>query len=211
MHRDSQRIRVLCVDDHRLVLQGIALIIGTQPDLEVVGCATTGEEAVQLFRAHRPDVTLLDLQLPRMTGLDTIREMRKENPEARVIVVTMYQGDEDIHRALEAGAATYLLKDTLSDELVKMVREVHGGGRPMTHDMQLRLAERSAYPSLTRREIEVLDLISEGLRNKDIAVMLGISNETVQVHVKNIFAKLDVEDRTAAVHVALRRGIIHLT
>ena len=211
MHRDSQRIRVLCVDDHRLVLQGIALIIGTQPDLEVVGCATTGEEAVHLFRAHRPDVTLLDLQLPRMSGLDTIREIRTENPEARVIVVTMYQGDEDIHRALEAGAATYLLKDTLSDELVKMVREVHRGGRPMTEDIQLRLAERSSYQPLTRREIEVLDLISEGLRNKDIAVMLGISNETVQVHVKNIFAKLDVEDRTAAVHVALRRGIIHLT
>ena len=211
MPRDAPRIRVLCVDDHRLVLQGIALIIAGQPDFEVVGCAASGEDAVTLFRAHRPDVTLLDLQLPKMSGLDTIRQIRQDAPEARVVVVTMYQGDEDIHRAMEAGAATYLLKDTLSDDLVRVVREVHAGKRPISHDVQLRLAERSAYPSLTRREVEVLDLIAQGLRNKDVAMMLGISNETVQVHVKNIFAKLDVEDRTAAVHVALRRGIIHLT
>lgn len=208
--REAPRIRVLCVDDHRLVLHGIALIIGGQPDLEVVGCATSGEEAIKLFRAQRPDVTLLDLQLPKMSGLEVIGEIRKEDPDARVVVVTMYQGDEDIHRAMEAGAATYLLKDTLSDDLVRVVREVHAGKRPISHDVQLRLAQRSSQPSLTPREIEVLDLISEGLRNKDIAVMLGISNETVQVHIKNIFAKLDVEDRTAAVHVALRRGIIHL-
>jgi DNA-binding NarL/FixJ family response regulator len=211
MPRDAPRIRVLCVDDHRLVLQGIALIIAGQPDFEVVGCAASGEDAVTLFRAHRPDVTLLDLQLPKMSGLDTIRQIRQDAPDARVVVVTMYQGDEDIHRAMEAGAATYLLKDTLSDDLVRVVREVHAGKRPISHDVQLRLAERSAYPSLTRREVEVLDLIAQGLRNKDVAMMLGISNETVQVHVKNIFAKLDVEDRTAAVHVALRRGIIHLT
>ena len=206
----TQFIRVLCVDDHRLVLKGIALIVGAEPDLEVVGCATTGEEAVELFKANRPDVTLLDLQLPTMSGLETIRAIRTEDARARVVVVTMYQGDEDIHRALEAGAATYLLKDTLSDELVRVVRDVHAGKRPISRDIEARLAERSAYTALTPREIEVLLLISEGFRNKEIALHLGISHETVQVHVKNMFAKLDVDDRTAAVHVALRRGIIHL-
>jgi DNA-binding NarL/FixJ family response regulator len=211
MPHNGASIRVLCVDDHRLVLQGIALIVGGYPDLEVVGCATTGEEAVALFRIHRPDVTLLDLQLPRMSGLETIREIRKEDPAARIVVVTMFQGDEDIHAALQAGAATYLLKDTLSDELVRVIREVHSGKRPISRDVQSRLAERLAYTSLTRREVEIVDLISQGLRNKDIAASLGISNETVQVHIKNIFEKLDVDDRTAAVNVALRRGIIHIT
>lgn len=211
MSHDRARIRVLCVDDHRLVLQGIALIVGGQPDLEVVGCATSGEEAVALFLAHHPDVTLLDLQLPKMTGLETIRAIRKEDPEARIIMVTMYQGDEDIHRALQAGAATYLLKDTLSDELVRVIREVHAGNRPIGRDVQARLAERSAQGALTPREVEVIELISQGLRNKEIAASLRISHETVQVHVKNIFAKFDVDDRTAAVNVALRRGIIHIT
>lgn len=204
------RIRVLCVDDHRLVLQGIALIVGGPSDIEVIGCATSGEEALVLFRQHHPDVTLLDLQLPSMTGLDVIRAMRREDADARIIVVTMYGGDEDIHRALNAGAATYLLKDTLSDELVRIVREVHAGKRPLGRDVQARLAERSAQAVLTPREIEVIELISIGLRNKEIAASLGISNETVQVHVKNIFSKLDVDDRTAAVNVALRRGIVHI-
>jgi DNA-binding NarL/FixJ family response regulator len=211
MRHSEAFIRVLCVDDHRLVLQGIALILGGYPDLEVVGCATTGEEALALFRMHRPDVTLLDLQLPRMSGLETIREIRKEDPAARIVVVTMYQGDEDIRTALHAGAATYLLKDTLSDELVRVVREVHAGKRPISDDVQTRLAEHLAYTSLTRREVEVVNLISQGMRNKEIAAMLGISIETVQVHIKNIFEKLDVDDRTAAVNVALRRGIIHIT
>lgn len=211
MAGDSRRIRVLCVDDHRLVLQGIALIVGGQPDLEVVGCATSGEEAVACFKRHRPDVTLLDLQLPRMSGLEAIRLIRAEDAAARIVVVTIYEGDEDIHRALLAGAATYLLKDTLSDDLVRVIREVHAGLRPLGRDVQERLAERDAYAALTPREIEVIMLISQGMRNKDIAAALKISFETVQVHIKNVFAKLDVEDRTAAVHVALRRGIIHIS
>lgn len=210
MNRVTPCIRVLCVDDHRLVLKGIALIVSGEPDLKVVGCATTGEDAVALFKAQRPDVTLLDLQLPTMSGLEAIRAIREEDANARVVVVTMYQGDEDIHRALQAGAATYLLKDTLSDELVRVVREVHAGERPISRDVQARLDERAAHSVLTAREIEVVALISQGLRNKDIAAELKISHETVQVHVKNIFAKLEVDDRTAAVNVALRRGIIHI-
>jgi DNA-binding NarL/FixJ family response regulator len=206
----DNRIRVLCVDDHRLVLQGIALILGGHDDLCVVGCAASGEEALALFREQKPDVTLLDLQLPKMTGLDVIRSMRRDVPEARIIVVTMYQGDEDIHRALEAGATTYLLKDTLSDELVRVVRAVHSGAKPIGSAVQTRLAERKTHQSLTPREVEVIELISQGMRNKDIGLVLGISNETVHVHIKNIFTKLNVEDRTGAVHVALRRGIIHI-
>jgi len=203
-------IRVLCVDDHRIVREGIALIITRQPDMQVVGAAATGEEAVQLFKRHRPDVTLMDLQLTAMSGLEAIQAIRREQADARIIVLTMYQGDEDIHRALAAGATTYLLKDTLSDDLIRFVREVHAGRRPIRPDVKARLDERAAQPTLTPREIQVMELVSEGRRNKEIASLLGISEETVQVHLKNIFAKLKVSERTAAVNVALRRGIVHI-
>jgi DNA-binding NarL/FixJ family response regulator len=209
---DSEpRIRVLCVDDHRLVLDGLALIIGGQLDLEVVGAATSGEEAIALFRLHRPDVTLMDLQLPGMSGLEAIEVIRHEYPEARIIVVTMYQGDEDIFRALQAGAATYLLKDTVAGELIRVIREVHGGRRTITPDIQAKLAVRSEQGALTAREVDVLELVSQGLRNKEIAATLDLSEATVQVHVKNILAKFHVNDRTAAISVALRRGIIHIS
>ena len=206
----SPRIRVLCVDDHRIVREGIGLIIARQPDMEVVGSAATGEEAIALFKRERPDVTLMDLQLATMSGLEAIQAIRREDADARIIVLTMYQGDEDIHRALTAGATTYLLKDTLSDDLIRFVREVHAGRRPIRADVKARLDERATQPTLTPREVQVMELVSEGRRNKEIAVLLGISEETVQVHLKNIFAKLKVGERTAAVNVAIRRGIVHI-
>jgi DNA-binding NarL/FixJ family response regulator len=206
----TPRIRVLCVDDHRIVREGIGLIIARQPDMEVAGSAATGEEAIALFKRERPDVTLMDLQLATMSGLEAIQAIRREDADARIIVLTMYQGDEDIHRALSAGATTYLLKDTLSDDLIRFVREVHAGRRPIRADVKARLDERATQPTLTPREVQVMELVSEGRRNKEIAVLLGISEETVQVHLKNIFAKLKVGERTAAVNVAIRRGIVHI-
>ena len=206
----ESRIRVLCVDDHRLVREGIALIIARQPDMKVVGFAATADEAVLQWRRHRPDITLMDLRLGGMSGLDAIRVIRRESPTARLIVLTMYQGDEDIHQALAAGAATYLLKDTLSDDLIRTVREVHAGGQPIGEAVRARLTERATTPPLTPREVEVLTLVAQGHRNKEIAALLGLSEETVPVHLKNIFAKLRVNERTAAVNVALRRGIVHI-
>lgn len=203
-------IRVLCVDDHSIVRDGITFIIARQPDMTVVGSATTADEAVGMFRHHRPDITLMDLRLRGSSGTDAIEAIRREYPDARIIVLTMYDGDEDIYRALKAGAATYLLKDTLSDDLIRVVREVHSGKRPVHPYVEARLAERSSHPTLTPREVEVMELIMRGLRNKEIAPLLGISELTVQVHVKSIFAKLQVNDRTRAVQVALRRGIVHL-
>ena len=203
-------IRVLVVDDHRIVREGLALIIDREADIEVVGTAASGEEAVAAFTRDRPDIVLMDLQLPGMSGLEAIRDIRRLDPRARIVVLTMYGGDEDIHRALEVGATTYLLKDSLSDDLIRVVREVHAGGRPMTPDVKARLDDRAAHPALTQREIRVLQVVMEGKRNKEIAASLSISEETVEVHMKNIFTKLGVHDRTAAVYVALRRGIIHV-
>jgi two-component system NarL family response regulator len=209
--KNDVRIRVLCVDDHRIVREGIGMIIDRQPDMSVVGSAASGEESVELFRRHRPDVTLMDLQLGSLSGVDAIREIRRADVDARIVVLTMYQGDEDIFRALQAGAATYLLKDTLSDDLVRIIREVHAGQHPITAGVQARLAERASRPTLTPREIQVIELVAQGMRNKEIAASLGISEETAQVHVKNILSKLKVKDRSAAINVALRRGIIHIT
>lgn len=205
-----EHIRVLCVDDHRIVRDGLALIISQQADMTVVGVAATGEEAVALFRQLRPDVTLMDLQLPAMSGLEAIRQIRRTDEAARVIVLTMYRGDEDIYRALNAGAATYLLKDTVADDLIQVIRAVHAGERPMPSDVKAVLAEHGQWHALTEREVEVLELVYRGQRNKEIGTSLGISEETVRVHLKNVFVKLDVQDRTAAVNVALRRGILHV-
>ena len=208
--REVSPIRVLCVDDHRVMLDGLALLIGRQPDMEVIASATSGEQAVELYARHLPDITLMDLQLPTMSGLEAIREIRRTHPDARIVVLTMYQGDEDIYRALEAGAAAYLLKDTLAEDLVHVIRQVHTGSRPIPPDVAAALAVRKEHPVLTPREIEVVQLISQGLRNKEIAVALGISEQTAKVHVKNILAKLNVSDRSAVVAVAVRRGIIHI-
>jgi two-component system, NarL family, response regulator len=206
----SPMIRVMCVEDHRIVREGLALIINQEPDMKVVGSCATVDESIELYRTLRPDVTLMDLRLGPASGVDAIKAIRKENPDARIIVLTMYEGDEDIFRAHQAGASTYLLKDTLSSDLVRVVREVHAGERPVLPEVQARLAERASMPTLTAREVEVLQLISQGLRNKEVGAMLGITEGTVQIHVKNIFAKLNVNDRTGAVQVAVRRGLIQM-
>jgi len=207
----NRRIRVLCVDDHRIVREGVALIIKRQTDMDVVGMAATGEEAIELFKSCHPDVTLMDLRLRGMSGVEAIKAIRRLDASARVVVLTMYQGDEDIYRALEAGATTYLLKDTLADDLIQVIRDVKAGKQPgVSPEVQARLAERSVRPELTPRELEILQLISQGMQNKEIAASLGISEATAQVHVKNILAKLDVRHRTAALNVALRRGIVHI-
>ena len=203
-------ITVLCVDDHPLVLDGIMQKINRQPDMTVVATATDGRQAVELFKRHRPDVTVMDLQLPGMSGLDAIQAIRSENPKARIVVLTMYQGDEDIFRALKSGAATYLLKDTPSDELVRAVRDVHLGLSSLPANVAQRLATRPFDEGLTSRGMEVLRLLAAGMRNKEIAAALDISQETVQGHVKKILRTLEVNDRTAAVTVAIRRGIIRL-
>lgn len=204
------RIRVLCVDDHRLVREGLTLIIAREPDMEIAGTAATGDGALAAFRETQPDVTLMDLQLGSTSGVDAIRAIRAEAPDARIIVVTMYHGDEDIYRAMQAGATTYLVKETLADDLVRVIREVYSGLRPLSDEVRESLRLRALHPTLTSREVEVLALIAQGRRNREVAAVLRISEETVRVHVKNVFHKLDVTDRTEAVSIALRRGIIHL-
>jgi DNA-binding NarL/FixJ family response regulator len=203
-------IRVLCTDDHRIVRDGLALIINQQPDLEVVASAGSGEEAIELFLRHRPDITLMDLQLGTLNGVETIRRIRKLEPDARIVVLTMYQGDEDIYRALDAGAAAYVLKDSLSEDLLRVIRDVHSGRAPVNADVEAQLLARAERPHLTPRELQVLELVASGMRNKKIGEVLGLSEETVDKHVKNIRAKLNVTDRTAAVNVAIKRGIIHI-
>jgi two-component system NarL family response regulator len=205
------RIRVLCVDDHPMITEGIASTINRQRDMIVVGCAATVSEAIALFKREQPDVTLMDLGLREANGVEAIRAIRADAPDARIIVLTVYQGDEDIFRALDAGAIGYLLKEEVSDELVRVIRDVHNGNvPPMRPDLEERLAKRVSGPNLTVREVQVLQLVARGLRNKEVAAALGISDETARVHVKNILAKLKVNDRTAAVTVAARRGILHI-
>ena len=203
-------ITVLCVDDHRIVREGLRMIIDSEPDMTVIDSAADGREAVARYRQHTPDITLMDLQLPEMGGVEAIRAIRHLDGHARIIVLTMYKGDEDIHRAMDAGASTYLLKDTLADDLPRIVREVHAGRRMLSPDVLARLEERAASPTLTPREIEVMRLVASGRRDKEIAVALSISSQTARVHMKNIFAKLGVSDRTEAMSVAIRRGIIHI-
>jgi two-component system NarL family response regulator len=207
----ARRIRVLCVDDHRIVGEGIALIVNRQWDMEVVALASSGEEAVQVHRERQPDVTLMDLQLGAMSGVEAVRTIRAEAAGARIVVLAMDPGDEDIYRALDAGAAACLAKDASPDDLIRAVRDAHSGRRAIGPEMQARLAERAAGPRLTGRELQVLKLVAEGMANKAIASALGISEETAQVHVKHILSKLKVTHRSAAVAVALRRGIIHLS
>jgi DNA-binding NarL/FixJ family response regulator len=205
------RIRVLCVDDHALVRDGIGLIIGRQPDMQVAGEAATASEAVTAFHRLVPDITLMDLQLGTTSGADAIRAICSVAPDARIIVLTVHQGDEDIYQAMAAGAVTYLLKDTLSDDLIRVIREVHAGHRPNHPNVDAVMRRRESQRVLTSRETEVLQLVSHGLRNREIALSLKISEETVQVHVRNILAKLQVNDRTAATTMAFRRGIIHIS
>ncbi len=203
-------IGVLCVDDHRLMREGIAFILGMHPDVRVVAEASNGEEAVAMYQQFRPDVTLMDLQLPRLNGLEATRAIRKIDPAARIVVLTMYQGDEDIYRAIQAGAVGYVLKDSLSDELLRVIREVHRGGNAVPPDVAAKLALRTSHASLTTREVQVLEVLRTGMRNKEIADALGITEETARTHIKNIFLKLNVHDRTAALAEAVRRGLVHI-
>jgi len=193
-----------------MIRAGLTATIDAEADMTVVASASTGKEGLEQYRQHQPDVMLIDLKMPEMGGVETIRTIRAEFPSAKIIVVSTYQGDEDIYRALEAGAVTYLLKDTLAEKMVGVIREVAGGGRPILPEIAQRLTNRMFQTALTTREIEVLHLVAKGMRNKEIAAELKISDETVQGHVKNILAKLSVHDRTEAVAVAVRRGIVHL-
>ena len=207
----QSRIRILVVDDHPIVRKGLAATINPESDMEVVASAATGKEAVELFRQKRPDVTIMDLNLtPEMTGQQAIRAIRGEFPNARIVVLSAYKGDEDIFRALEAGAITYLLKETLSEELIPIIREVHAGGGPIPPEVGRKLADRIQQTALTAREMEVLRLVAKGMRNKEVAASLHISEDTVQGHVKNILWKLRAQDRTEAVSIGIRRGIVHI-
>ena len=193
-----------------MIRAGLTATIEPEPDMTVVGSASSGREGLELYRQHQPDVLLIDLKMPEMGGVEAIRTIRAEFPSAKIIVVSTYKGDEDIYRALEAGAVTYLLKDTLAEKMIGVIREVAKGGRPIPPEVAERLTGRMFQPALTNRETEVLQLIARGMRNKEIAAELKISDETAQGHVKNILAKLSVHDRTEAVAVAIRRGIVHL-
>ena len=206
----NKPIRILVIDDHPMIRAGVTATIGPEPDMTVVALASTGKEGVEQYRLHQPDVTLMDLKMPVMGGVEAIRVIRTEFPSAKIIVVSTYEGDEDIYRALEAGAITYLLKDMMAEKMVQMIREVAEGGRPIPPDVAQRLTGRMFQAVLTNREVEVLRLVARGMRNKEIAAELNISDETVQGHVKNILAKLAVHDRTEAVAVAIRRGIVHI-
>jgi DNA-binding NarL/FixJ family response regulator len=203
-------IRVLCADDHRLMREGIARIVGVQPDMTVVAQASDGEQAVAQFLKYRPDVKLMDLEMPTMNGIQAIQAIRGHHADARIVVLTMYHGDEDIHRAIAAGAMGYLLKDTLPDDLIRVIREVHSGRRAIPPEIAAALEQRASQPTLTFRESQVLELLATGKRNKEIAAALGISGDTASAHIKSIFQKFNVHDRTAALAEALRRGIIHI-
>ena len=208
MNDHSKRVRILCVDDHPIVRQGIAGLVGVQSDMELVGEASNGSEAIEQFRTHRPDVTLMDLQMPEMGGLDAISAIRSEFPDARIIVLTTYAGDAQALRALQAGARGYLLKNALHKELVDTIRAVHAGKKALSPDVSFELAEHATDDALTPAEIRVLRLIAQGNANKEIARALALSEETVKGQVRNILSKLGAKDRTHAAMIGLKRGII---
>jgi DNA-binding NarL/FixJ family response regulator len=206
----SAQIRILAVDDHVLVRQGISVLIGTEPDMTLVAEASNGRKAIQQFRAHRPDITLMDLQMPEMNGLDAITAIRGEFRDAKIIVLTTYKGDVQILRALKAGAQGYLLKNTIHKELVDTIRAVHGGKKALSSEASFEIAEHATDDALTPAEISVLRLIAAGNANKQIADQLKITEETVKGRVKNILSKLGANDRTQAAMIGLKRGIIEL-
>jgi len=210
MNADGSRIEVLSVDDHPVVRGGVAGLIGIQPDMMLVGEASDGREAIQKFRTLRPDVTLMDLQMPEMNGLDALIAIRSEFPDAKVIVLTTYSGDVQIIRALKAGAQAYLLKSTLHKELLDTIRAVHAGKKTLSPEVSYQVAEHAADDSLTPAEVSVLRLIARGNANKQIADLLSVTEETVKSRVKCILSKLDANDRTHAAMIGLRRGIFEL-
>jgi DNA-binding NarL/FixJ family response regulator len=208
MSAETNSIRILAVDDHPLVRQGVAGLVTIQPDMTLIGEASNGRDAIQQFREHRPDVTLMDLQMPEMNGIDAIIAIRNEFPEARIIVLTTYVGDVQILRALKAGARAYLLKNLLHKELLDTIRAVHAGKKNLSPDASYQLAEHATDDALTPGEISVLRLIAAGNANKQIADQLAITEETVKGRVKNILSKLGANDRTHAAMIGMKRGII---
>jgi len=203
-------IRILVVDDHPIVRQGIAVLVATQPDMSLVAEASNGREAIQQFRVHRPDITIMDLQMPEMNGLDALTAIRGEFPDARIIVLTTYTGDVQILRALKSGAQGYLLKNTFHKELVDTVRAVHAGKKTLSPEASYQIAQHSTDEALTPAEVSVLTLIAAGNGNKQIADRLSITEETVKSRVKNILSKLGANDRTQAAMIGLKRGIIKI-
>jgi DNA-binding NarL/FixJ family response regulator len=208
MSGGSSPIRILAVDDHQLVREGIAGFVGVQPDMTMVAEAATGRDAIQQFRTHRPDVTLMDLQMPDMNGMDALIAIRAEFPDARVIMLTTYEGDAHILRALKAGAQGYLLKNTLHSDLLQTIRAVHAGKRSLSPEISFQVAEHVSDETLTPAEVAVLRLIADGNSNKQIADQLRVTEDTVKGRVKSILAKLDANDRTHAAIIGLKRGII---
>jgi len=206
----SAQIRILAVDDHALVREGIAVLVSTQGDMTLVAEASNGREAIQQFRTHRPDVTLMDLQMPEMNGFDAIVAIRGEFPDAKIVVLTTYQGDVQILRALKAGAQGYLLKNTFHKELIETIRAVHAGRKALSPEASYEIAEHATDDSLTPAEINVLRLIAAGNANKQIADQLKITEETVKSRVKSILSKLGANDRTHAAMIGIKRGIIEL-
>jgi len=208
MNTDVTTIRILTVDDHPLLRQGIAALLTGQPDMDLVGEASNGREAIQQFREHRPDITLMDLQMPEMNGLDATIAIRGEFPDARIIVLTTYTGDVQVQRAMKIGARAYLLKNSLHKELLETIRAVHAGKKTMSAEASFELAEHATDDALTPAEVEVLRLIAAGNANKQIAAQLSITEDTVKGRVKNILSKLGANDRTHAAMIGVKRGII---
>jgi DNA-binding NarL/FixJ family response regulator len=200
----------MCVDDHPLVRKGVASILANEPDMELVAEASDGREAVQKFHELHPDVVLMDLRMPQMDGTEATRAIRGEDPDARIIALTSYDGDQDIYRALEAGVRGYILKEMVHSEIVKAIRTVQSGKRLMPPEVAERLSEYFPQVALTPREVEVLSYVARGLANKEIAHKLGTANGTIKMHVQNILEKLGASDRTHAVTIAIERGILHL-
>ncbi|MDB5292443.1 MAG: response regulator receiver [Phycisphaerales bacterium] len=208
--KSDELIRVLCADDHPLVRKGIASIIGNETDMRLVAEAGNGREAVAQFRIHKPDVTLMDLRMPEVDGISAARTIRAEAPDARIIALTSFDGDQEIYRALEAGVRGYILKEMVHTEVVRAIRLVHLGKRLMPAEVAERLGQYFPQVALTPREVEVIGLVAQGLANKEIAAKLGTAGGTIKMHVQNILEKLGASDRTHAVTIALQRGIIRL-
>jgi DNA-binding NarL/FixJ family response regulator len=203
-------MRILIVDDHPLFLEGIATVVAHQPDMQLAGRAVTGQQAVEEFKRLRPDVTLMDLRLPDMSGISAVTAIRGEFPDAKVIMLTTFEGDVEIQRALAAGVRAYLLKSAPLEELVEVIRKVHTGRKHLPAQVADNLAQHFSDDSLSEREVEVLRRMAEGDRNRDIGEQLSISEETVKVHIRHIMDKLGAKDRTQAVAIGIRRGVIHL-